>query len=172
MQGQTFGFFFSVPGDFCFWGKSLQSWGKCYHFDGYFRLFLINISENVLKKFTFFTQIWTIFQGMHFSSFDDKCYKIMSILPFFTPKGDQLQQCLDEGSVVVSEFIFQQGKHTEALGYLDKAKTPNALYTKAVVSSCTKRMSYFFMSIYLCNIAGDCCISSRVYIPYSIYFYF
>ena len=38
---------FSFPGIFAFGGKSLQFWGEIHHLDGYFGLFLPNISENL-----------------------------------------------------------------------------------------------------------------------------
>ena len=37
----------SFPGNVAFGGKYLQFWGEIYHLDGYFGLFLPNISENL-----------------------------------------------------------------------------------------------------------------------------
>ena len=51
----------SFLGNFPYGGKSLQFWGEIYHLDGYFCLFLTNISENLFKKML--THFVTIFLG-------------------------------------------------------------------------------------------------------------
>lgn len=61
-------------------------------------------------------------------------YYVFIITLFFLQDG-LVAKLLDEGAVVIADSLFEKGQHQVALSNLAKAKTPKALFSKAVVCS-------------------------------------